>query len=410
MQQTTIKAGILSMQRIANYGSTLQAYATKRLLEELGCKVQFVDYHPGKTVLKADRKGRLKRLKEKVFEAFKVGAPLLETLRYIRYKKNYAGNYFPFLGLTDEKRYYPRTDLLVVGSDEVWNCIQSNTNVGFSPELFGENNNADRVIAFAASFGNTTYEKMQANYVDYRVGKMIQKNFDAVSVRDENSKNCIERLGNMDTPEVLLDPVLNYGFKEELEEPSSDPINTPYLIVYGYTGRFTEKECKAIRKFARERSLKILNVGGLQKCCDAFIDRDPIEVIRLFSKAQYVITDTFHGSILSIITHRPFAAFVRSRGYGNSEKLKDLLIRLGLKDRMAHENNFDEVLIRTIPYDEVDKTIENYRQKAKRFLKEQVQATADIKEQKEKALTDILHVLAEKGADADDKVRRDNLV
>ena len=45
------KVGIMSMQRIANYGSFLQAYALKQLIEEVGCNVEFVDYHVGAPVI-----------------------------------------------------------------------------------------------------------------------------------------------------------------------------------------------------------------------------------------------------------------------------------------------------------------------------------------------------------------------
>ena len=65
----------------------------------------------------------------------------------------------PLLGITDEMNYNPTLDCLVIGSDEVFNCIQKNSNVGYSTELFGKDNRADRLITYAASFGNTTLEK-----------------------------------------------------------------------------------------------------------------------------------------------------------------------------------------------------------------------------------------------------------
>ena len=67
----------------------------------------------------------------------------------------------PLLGITDEMNYNPTVDCLVIGSDEVFNCIQKNSNVGYSPELFGKNNHAKKLITYAASFGNTTLEKLE---------------------------------------------------------------------------------------------------------------------------------------------------------------------------------------------------------------------------------------------------------
>ena len=70
-----VKIGILSMQRIANYGSFLQAYGLKSIFEELGCKVQFVDYHPGKTLISPDGRDGLRRKISKSIEVLKCYAP-----------------------------------------------------------------------------------------------------------------------------------------------------------------------------------------------------------------------------------------------------------------------------------------------------------------------------------------------
>ena len=96
-----IRAGIMSMQRIANYGSILQAYALKKLLEELGCEVEFADYHVG-TPVNGDtgRKGLWRNIK-KINEAFEAGAPTRETLKYLSFKKNFRENYWPLLGITE---------------------------------------------------------------------------------------------------------------------------------------------------------------------------------------------------------------------------------------------------------------------------------------------------------------------
>ena len=70
------KAGILSMQRIYNYGSFLQAYGLKKMLEELGCDVEFVDYHPGKCLVDLKQKNGLLRKLSKSMEVLMIQAPL----------------------------------------------------------------------------------------------------------------------------------------------------------------------------------------------------------------------------------------------------------------------------------------------------------------------------------------------
>ena len=171
------KVGIMSMQRIANYGSFLQAYALKQLIEEIGCQVEFVDYHVGVPIIteNADSKNKFVRKLEKGLETFRYQAPLSHKLSFIQYKQSFAKKYMPMLGITDEMNYNPTLDCLVIGSDEVFNCIQKNSNVGYSTELFGKNNHADRLITYAASFGNTTLEKLEKHQKANEVGSLLDR-------------------------------------------------------------------------------------------------------------------------------------------------------------------------------------------------------------------------------------------
>lgn len=366
-----IKVGILSMQRIANYGSFLQAYGLKHIIEELGCNVQFVDYHPGETLIPADGGTGLKRKISKLTESLKYSAPLMEKIKFIKYKMNYAKRYYPYLGIPSEMNFSPELDLLIIGSDEVFNCVQNNANVGFSPELFGQNNHARRVITYAASFGNTTSEKLKKYQVADKVSKWIGE-IDAVSVRDENSLNTVKVL-TTEEPQHHLDPVLAYNFMGKCGEiPETVPYSR-YMILYGYSGRFTKKECKVIRAYAKEKGLKIFCIGGVQDACDKFIDCNPFEVIAYFKNADCVVTDTFHGTIMSIISHRQFVSVVRKSGYGNSEKITDLLSRLNLKHRIIDDLNQLSVMMKErINYPAIDGIIAEERVRTYHYLKEQI--------------------------------------
>lgn len=366
-----IKVGILSMQRIFNYGSFLQAYGLKKILMELGCEVQFVDYHPGECLIPAEGGTGLSRKVFKIFEVLKFHAPLKEKLRFIRYKKNYAANYYSYLGISEQMNYSPQLDVLIIGSDEVFNCVQNNANVGFASELFGANHNAKKVISYAASFGNTTIEKLEKYGVKDKVADLL-KNFSSISVRDANSGCVIEALIG-ETPKYNLDPVLVYDYIGKCEEIPRNVPESNYIILYGYSGRFTKNECSAIRMYADKYKLKVFCIGGVQDCCDKFIDCSPFHVISYFQHAAYVITDTFHGTIMSIITHQKFVSLVRSSGYGNAEKLTDLLERLHLQGRIIKNMNaLDEMLHKDFSYEEADLIIEAERKNAYEYLKLQI--------------------------------------
>lgn len=370
------KVGILSMQRIINYGSFLQAYALKTLLEEQGREVQFVDYRVGMPLIElneSNKKGVLGKV-YKAFEALGYDASLKQKLQFILYKKQFANKYHNLLGLTVQPNYTPELDVLVIGSDEVFNCVQKNPNVGYSLELFGANNRAKKLISYAASFGNTTVEKLKEYNKTCEVGELL-KNFDSISVRDENSGYTVHSLAGREVV-YHLDPVLAYDYIGKCKKIPTFQPGEKYMILYAYSGRISKEESDKIAAYAKNKGLKIYAIGGVQKCADRFINCSPFEVLAYFTNAEEVITDTFHGTIFSVITKQKFTTLVRrsvGMSYGNEEKLTDLLVRLGLSDRIAY--NIDEVFekqSRVIDYKAVQAIIDEERIRTYEYLKYEV--------------------------------------
>ena len=372
-----IKVGIMSMQRIANYGSFLQAYALKQLIEEVGCNVEFVDYHVGAPVIaeNADSKNKVVRKIEKGMETFLYRAPLAHKLSFIRYKQSFAHKYMPLLGIADKMNYNPIVDCLVIGSDEVFNCIQKNSNVGYSLELFGKNNHAKKLITYAASFGNTTLVKLEKYKKADEVGALLKK-FDAISVRDANSGSIVAQLTGIE-PVYNLDPVLTYDYMNCCDKIPQFQTKGKYLILYAYAGRISNDEADWIAAYAKKKKLKVYAIGGIQKCADRFVDCSPFEVLAYFRNAEEVITDTFHGSIFSVITHRPFTTLIRKsvgNSYGNEEKLSDLLKRLELANRMTTKvEDAENINEKTIDYAKVDELLKVHRLVAKEYLRKNLE-------------------------------------
>lgn len=365
------------MQRIANYGSFLQAYALKQLIQELGHEVEFVDYHVGVPIVKddADNENKYIRKIEKGFETFRYKAPFTHKLAFIQYKQSFGKKYMPMLGVTNEMNYNPQLDCLVIGSDEVFNCIQKNTNVGYSLELFGKDNRAKRLITYAASFGNTTMEKLERFGKTEEIGNYLRA-FDAISVRDKNSGEIVESLTSRKAI-YHLDPVLTYDYMHCCDKIPQISTSERYMILYAYSGRISEQEADWILAYARKKKLKVYAIGGIQKCADRFIDCSPFEVLAYFKNAEEIITDTFHGSIFSVITHRPFTTLVRKsvgNRYGNEEKLSDLLDRLRMGTRMTTKiGDAETINAQPINYAEVNDILQKQRVIAKEYLQKNIE-------------------------------------
>ncbi len=370
------------MQRIRNYGSFLQAYGLKGMIESLGHEVEFVDYTVGEPLVHEDKPSVMKkdpmwkkRLR-KVYCAVKDLSPTERKKKamlkqQVEYMHAFGEKMFPMLGVTEEKNYRPELDALVIGSDEVFNCLQSNKDVGFSPELFGANNNAKKLISYAASCGNTTVERLKKFGVDSEVAGYL-KDFDALSVRDKNSIKVVKELVGID-PYYHLDPVLVSDFSKEKVKSFN---RKDYIIVYAYSSRVTEEEKRIIRKFANDHGKKLVSIQGYHDFVDEYWPGNPFEVLEYFNEADYIITDTFHGSIFSIINNKPFVTLVRKtvgNSYGNEEKLSDLLNRLSLSDRIAkNADMIPEILTTPIDYDKVNNLRAVERENTLNYLREQL--------------------------------------
>ena len=224
-----MKIGILSMQRIVNYGSFMQAFSLKKILEHMGHKVEFVDYRVAPNIIERNNKKKqikcfLKNLKRQYFNERHFDALLHKDIPNRAIMRSCNG----LLGLTDNYHYCCKVDLLLIGSDEVFNCTQIGDNVGYALELFGKNARAKRVITYAASFGYTTVDMLEHYGIEQEISKLLNK-IEAISVRDENSYEIIEKLCNV-KPYMHADPVL-IGGVENIPWVKNNEMNVKLLCL-----------------------------------------------------------------------------------------------------------------------------------------------------------------------------------
>lgn len=154
------KIGIMSMQRIINYGSFLQAYGLKKMIESVSkSEVEFIDYRFG-----VDITNRLKKPQSKAESIVDKILKNRTPWNYLK-KKNFFKEIERNLILdlknigVDKLNYDCEVDTLVIGSDEVFNCLQPYP-VGYSKQLFGDGYAHSKIVSYAASFGSTRYEDL----------------------------------------------------------------------------------------------------------------------------------------------------------------------------------------------------------------------------------------------------------
>lgn len=355
----------MTMQRVANYGSFLQAYALKKYLEEMGNEVIFVDFMKTEIMQEEPRRKHIPRVQTILKLLSPKKRKMLLCSKQIN--KRFNNEFIPQLGINNNS-YGAQCDILIIGSDQVFSCATIHNKDGeYYKELFGYNANTNRIISYAASFGSTTLDFIEKKGMEVELKKLLSK-FEAISVRDQNSKYMIEKLMNK-TPYIHLDPVLIYDFKKEVEKEVE---YSNYLLLYAYGNRFSIEEGKEIRRFAKKKNLKIMCIYGMYDWCDLHIVPTPFEALAIFKKADYVVTDTFHGTVISIKYNKKFVTFVRKRvnvGEDNKNKLGDLLSRFDLEERsMEQLSELEEKLEKDIDYRQVNKTIQDCQLETRKYL------------------------------------------
>lgn len=276
------------------------------------------------------------------------------------------------LNLSEKMNYSPKVDILVFGSDEVFNTVQYvKQGKGHAWQLYGADNNAGKLVSYAASFGHTTYETLEKYYMINKSKELLSK-FTDFSVRDKNSYEIIKKLTGKEAS-INIDPVLLYDFDDiEIKQPQIKD----YILVYAYSGRINAKqEISAIKAFAKKYKKKLVCVNEMQTWCDEFIYAHPFDLLSYFKYADYVVTDTFHGAVISIKYNIPFVQFVReSKGYSNNQKIGYLLASFGLEDRILQKpENLEKVMLKPIAYEKVNEILINEKTKAIDYLKRVLQ-------------------------------------
>ena len=329
-----MKVCILSMHRVDNMGSLLQSFALKTIIEKLGNEVEFID------ITKRNEDNELLRGYKQEYHEERETTGLIGkikkidrfTLNRLKIKKknleqSNAFEDFRKSQLGIEKRS-PEYDVCVIGSDEVFNCLNSGA-WGFTSQLFGNVPEADKVITYAASCGSTKYEELPTRVAD-RI-RQYYKKVTAFSTRDKNTHEFVAKLTGKQITDNL-DPVLVYDFDQEVKQATLPKMPERSCVVYSYYNRVhTANEIDAINEFCKKHQLTPLAIGAPQFWIKDYVICSPFQCLKIFANADFVITDTFHGTIFASKYASRFAVLVRE---SNRNKLADLVEKIGMQDHL----------------------------------------------------------------------------
>lgn len=376
-----MKIGVVTYFNIKNYGSALQAYSLRTIVNRLGHDVVFLNVRESKPVNKIVHKlhvGAITLAKCILYSSARKTHTEIRGLRqnsesgFSKETKylfdSFLDRQLPNLSIDrlslKKAARTPQYGAFICGSDQIWSPLSVHLSgykyLNFAPR--------EKRIAYAPSFGVNNVPEYNRKYV-----KRMLLGFDDISVREMQGANIVKGLIGA-TPPVVLDPTMllagdewRHLYKKNTEEQS----NGKYALCYF----FDEPEVDIIEKiveYSRNNDLKMVVLSGnnVRLLSDGaeLVDAGPWEFLRYIDEAECVFTNSFHGSVFSILFGCPLKVFGRSHSDAvkQTSRIDTLLETVKLSECMYISSQDSITPVRT---EAVCDRLVPYREKSVEFVK-----------------------------------------
>jgi hypothetical protein len=372
------KVGILNVQWVDNYGAVLLAYALQTGIENLGYDAEIIDYRPIVPVqhqsffakLKSNGlKGICNKAWNKIVKREGTKSVFISSQNkkeaFDNFRKKYLHRSKIYNTITTEDNLDYNT--YVVGSDVVWKpdrICSHESDVYFLN--FTEGKECHR-ITYAASIGTDDKEKLAG--VKDKLKNLIQK-FDCVSLREKTSIPFVQSLYNKEIS-WCIDPtmLLTAEDYDTLISQSSKSIEQGEYI-YVYLFEDNEETYKLVNKLSKKMNLPVVcqcsNPDKIDMLKEYSEEDGPLEFVNRIKNAKLVVTDSFHGTVFSIIYNRDFYTISRGK---ISIRMQDLLTRLNLMNRYIPDPTKFNMNLSSVDYYNVDSIIDEWKKESIDYLK-----------------------------------------
>ncbi len=363
-----MKVSLITLHRVVNYGSVLQAYATQAALEKLGCEAELVDYRAERMTMH----GMSKRIRHKSpkFEKSVLLTTVARIIMYPSYKKRFSvftrfvNNNLKLTPHTytceeDFEKYPVCADVYCTGSDQTWNSIW---NEFLDRPLYLSYAPDDKPkFSYAASFGREKLEDWEVEPT-----KQLLSRYNKLSMRESSGVDILHSLG-LDGVNVL-DPTMLFDKDEWAPLVSDKYKNDDYVLVYNLNRNPVLDEFA--HNLAKKKNLKVYFMSyryhdfykkGKLICCP-----EVGEFLGLIKHAKYVVSDSFHCTAFSINFNTDFVVLYPGKF---STRIQSFLQLVGLENRVAKDGGDLDVINNKIDFDAVNQKMEVQRRKSLDWLK-----------------------------------------
>ncbi|MCG1037471.1 polysaccharide pyruvyl transferase family protein [Polaribacter sargassicola] len=378
-----MKIGVITILNVNNYGAELQASALNMKLRDLGYDNEIINYlyykhkdykaeKKSKPIVKIDFITNLKGIVLKWIDKYNKLTHAENTrIRKERFDKFHADNtnisktYKSISELYNANLDY---DVFIVGSDQVWN---PNTRTSIEPYFLTFAPKDKKRISFASSFGVGSLNKDF-----YPTYKKCFESIDSISCRESSGVDLIKEITGRTATQVV-DPTLLLTKSEWEEKMVPYQTEEPYILMYILT--YSPYITNLALEIQKETGYKIIracfNSVNVEKDPSILniVDAGPSEFLGLYAGASFVLTNSFHGSVFSLIFQKPFYT-IAPASKSNNARQENLLKMVNLEHRLIKENSPYPKDFMNINFDFSAKELEKERQNSIQFLEDSINA------------------------------------
>ena len=334
------KIGLITIHRVLNYGTAWQVYSTVQLLQAYNKNVTVIDYIP--------KRLKIARMRDFLFEvnpAYKRSWKLIPYLflrvptRFLE-KRVFDRFINTRIPLTKKKVFLSEEltelnddfDIFVTGSDQVWNYeeeLQSSVDKAYLLAFIEKG--TKKKIAFSASFGRDKFPRKILNEITPYI-----MDYSAISVRETAGLEILKEIGYLNGIHSF-DPTIVLGGEHLLKLASKRLFKYPYVFIYALSPNPLVDELA--QYIAKQKGIKIIKLcNTLEK--KTYIDkyfrfRRPEDFLSLIYYADYVVTNSFHGTAFSVNFEKQFSVITSDKF---ETRMIDFLKKPDLEDRLVGSN------------------------------------------------------------------------
>lgn len=354
-----MRAEVITLHSVANYGTQLQALATQEKLKEYFDDVSFIDYRRpdtyGVQLMRTFSKGSWVR-----------GAVILPTMflwRIIfgRFQKKYLKlTSQKYLSTDDLEHFRDDADYYVVGSDQVWN---TGWNGGIIPAFYLSFIPSDKPkFSFSSSFGMSELPATEVT----EVSEYLEK-FDSLSVREPSAVKIVQNQLNIGNVTQLVDPVLSMPASFWRSKATGKAPSKKFILIYSLN-RNSKLDAYAEELSKRTGLLLIrfcTRLDQIFKTGHSKVIPNILDFITLIDNAEYVLTDSFHATAFSMLLNTPPICIYPDQ-YSN--RISEFLKLVNEETRHVTSYHDFSILDKKINFDIVNELLEVERRKVDNYL------------------------------------------